>query len=106
MQKPKSPIRAVFLNIVLPSLGCAYLGRWGYALLFLVWTPMRWVAGTVLIGYHRLKLALAQMAEGDLLKVPAPGDGHTLLELILSSGPAHEAHHSGQIDYLKGLQAG
>ena len=51
MQKPKNPIRAVFLNIVLPGLGCAYLGRWGYALLFLVWTPLRWAAGTVLIGY-------------------------------------------------------
>jgi hypothetical protein len=40
------------------------------------------------------------------LKIPDPEDGHTLLELILSSGPAHEAHHSGQMDYLKGLQAG
>lgn len=26
------------------------------------------------------------------------------LHLLLSSGPGHEAHHSGQIDYLKGLQ--
>ncbi len=56
--------------------------------------------------HHRLKLALEQVADADLLKVPVPKEGHTLLELILSSGPAHEAHHSGQIDYLRGLQAG
>ena len=53
-------------------------------------------------AHQRLKRALQQVAEADLLKVPAPEDGHTLLELILSSGPAHEAHHSGQIDYLRG----
>ncbi len=57
-------------------------------------------------AHRRLKLVLEQVAEADLLKVPASGEGRTLLELILSSGPAHEAHHSGQIDYLKGLQAG
>jgi hypothetical protein len=56
-------------------------------------------------AHHRLKLALEQVAEADLLKVRVSEEGHTLLELILSSGPAHEAHHSGQIDYLKGLQA-
>ena len=58
-------------------------------------------------AHQRLKLALARVVEADLLKVPVPEEGRTLLELILSSGPAHEAHHSGQIDYLKGLlQAG
>ena len=56
-------------------------------------------------AHHRLKLALEQIVDADLLKAPMPEDGHTLLELLLSSGPAHEAHHSGQIDYLKGLQA-
>jgi hypothetical protein len=56
-------------------------------------------------AHQRLKLALAQVAEADLFKMPVPAWGRTLLELILSSGPAHEAHHSGQIDYLKGLQA-
>jgi hypothetical protein len=56
--------------------------------------------------HHRLKLALEQVVGADLLKVPVSGEGRTLLELILSSGPAHEAHHSGQIDYLKGLLAG
>jgi uncharacterized damage-inducible protein DinB len=54
----------------------------------------------------RLKSALAQVSEDDLLKIPAPEWNRTLLELILSSSPAHEAHHNGQIDYLKGLQAG
>jgi hypothetical protein len=57
-------------------------------------------------AHYRLKLALEQVAEADLLKVPVPEGGRTLLELVLSSGPAHEAHHGGQIDYLKGLQAG
>jgi DinB family protein len=57
-------------------------------------------------AHNRLKLALEELAEADLLKIPMPEWGRTLLELILSSGPAHEAHHSGQIDYLKGIQAG
>ena len=57
-------------------------------------------------AHQRLKAALEQVAEADLLAVPAPEEGLTLLELLLSSGPAHEAHHGGQIDYLKGLQAG
>jgi uncharacterized damage-inducible protein DinB len=55
-------------------------------------------------AHTQLKLALEKVAEADLLQVP---EGETtLLELILSFGPAHEAHHGGQIDYLKGLQAG
>ena len=55
-------------------------------------------------SHQRLKAALEQVAETDLLVVE-PKTDHTLLELVLSSGPAHEAHHGGQIDYLKGLQA-
>ena len=54
-------------------------------------------------AHQRLKLALDQVAEADLLQIPAAEQHCTLLELILSAGPAHEAHHSGQIDYLKGL---
>ena len=57
-------------------------------------------------AHQRLKLVLQGVVEADLLKVPVPEWGDTLLELILSSGPAHEAHHCGQIDYIKGLQAG
>ncbi len=56
-------------------------------------------------AHARLRTTLEQIKEDDLLKVPVPEWNQTLLELILSSGPAHEAHHSGQIDYLKGLQA-
>jgi len=56
-------------------------------------------------AHERLKLALQEVPEADLLEVPVAEWGRTLLELILSSGPAHEAHHGGQIDYLKGLQA-
>jgi hypothetical protein len=53
----------------------------------------------------RLKAALRQIPEADLLTAPAPGESQTRLELLLSSA-AHEAQHGGQIDYLKGVQAG
>ena len=56
-------------------------------------------------AHTRLKATLAQMSEKDLLAVPDPAWKQTQLELLLSSA-AHEAHHSGQLDYLKGLQAG
>jgi hypothetical protein len=56
-------------------------------------------------AHSRLKLALEQVEEADLLRIPESGEKCTLLELILSAGPAHDAHHGGQIDYLKGLQA-
>jgi len=67
-----------------------------------------WQASLVRLkeSHQRLKQALDQLTDRDLLTVPDPQDGHTLLELILSSGPAHAAHHSGQLDYIKGLQAG
>jgi len=55
--------------------------------------------------HQRLKQVLNQLEDTDLLKVPNHEDGLTLLELILSAGSAHEAHHSGQIDYLKGFQS-
>ena len=56
-------------------------------------------------AHQRLKETLSKIPEDDLLKIPAYEKGNfTLLELILSSGSAHEAHHSGQIDYLKGMQ--
>lgn len=55
---------------------------------------------------RRLKLALEQVPEDRVLEAPAPDYDRTLLELILPAGPAHEAHHAGQIDYLKVLQAG
>jgi hypothetical protein len=56
-------------------------------------------------AHQRLKIALERVPETDLLEVPVQEWGRTLLELTLSSGPAHEAHHVGQIDYLKGLQS-
>jgi uncharacterized damage-inducible protein DinB len=52
----------------------------------------------------RLHTALAKLTDADLLAIPEPGGTQTLLELLLSSA-AHEAHHGGQIDYLKGLQS-
>ena len=56
-------------------------------------------------AHRRQKLALGQLKDDDLLKYPAPAVHRTLLELILSSGSAHEAHHVGQISYLRGLQS-
>ena len=49
-------------------------------------------------AHARLKTLLAQLRDADLLKPPSPELSRTLLELLLSSGSAHEAHHSGQID--------
>ncbi len=51
----------------------------------------------------RLRTALEQLTDEELLKVPVPEWNQTLLALVLSSGPSHEAHHGGQIDYIKGL---
>ena len=56
-------------------------------------------------AHARLKIMLEQLRDEDLLKPASPDLTRTLLELVLSSGSAHEAHHSGQIDYLKGLQS-
>ncbi len=50
MPAPKNPLTAVFLNILFPGLGMAYLGRWGYALAYLVWTPLRLAAGIAVIS--------------------------------------------------------
>ncbi len=77
-----------------------------------VWTEpsgdeVAWQAalGRLKDAHRRLKVMLAQVPEADLLEIPVPEWNRTLLELVLSSGPAHEAHHGGQIDYLRGLQA-
>jgi uncharacterized damage-inducible protein DinB len=56
-------------------------------------------------AHAQLKDSLGHLSEKDLLTVPEPGSKQTLLELLLSIA-AHEAHHGGQIDYLKGMQAG
>jgi uncharacterized damage-inducible protein DinB len=55
-------------------------------------------------AHRRLRLALQQLKDEDLFEYPVPGLNRTLLELILSSGSAHEAHHGGQMSYLRGLQ--
>jgi hypothetical protein len=57
-------------------------------------------------SHIRLKAALERVTDADLLKPQPAEQNRTLLELILSASSAHEAHHGGQIDYLKGLQAG
>jgi uncharacterized damage-inducible protein DinB len=56
-------------------------------------------------SHARLKLTLERVRDEQLLEYPMPALRRTLLELILSSGSAHEAHHGGQISYLRGLQA-
>ena len=57
-------------------------------------------------AHARLRSALEQLKDEELLDYPVAELGRTLLELILSSGSAHEAHHAGQISYLRGLQGG
>ena len=56
--------------------------------------------------HKRLKLALEHLKDEELLEYPVPELNRTLLELILSSGSAHEAHHGGQLSYLRGLREG
>ncbi len=55
-------------------------------------------------AHMRLKAALSRLTDEQLLGRPEPGLDRTLLELVLSSGSAHEAHHGGQLSYLRGLQ--
>jgi uncharacterized damage-inducible protein DinB len=57
-------------------------------------------------AHRRMKAALERLSDGDLLKIPPAEKNQTQLELILSLVSGHEAYHGGQIDYLKGLQAG
>jgi uncharacterized damage-inducible protein DinB len=54
-------------------------------------------------AHTQLKAALGALSDKDLLGIPVPEWKQTQLELLLSIA-AHEAHHGGQIDYLKGLQ--
>ena len=53
--------------------------------------------------HARLKKMIEQIPDKELLTIPIPEWKQTRLEFLLSLS-AHEAHHSGQIDYLKGLQ--
>ena len=55
-------------------------------------------------AHQRLKAAVERVPADQLLEIPV-SEKSTLVELILSCASAHEAHHGGQIDYLKGLQA-
>lgn len=55
-------------------------------------------------AHARLRASISRLRDEDLLGIPDPDLNRTLLELILSSGPAHECHHGGQIHYLRGLQ--
>ncbi|PKN95326.1 MAG: hypothetical protein CVU44_01195 [Chloroflexi bacterium HGW-Chloroflexi-6] len=61
MKSHKSAIKAVYLNIIFPGLGLAYLGRWGYAVLFLFWTPLRLLLGIALINYVPLPQFLGML---------------------------------------------
>ncbi len=66
-------------------------------------TDWRQSIGQLKQAHARLKAALGRMSESQMLAVPS-GEQQTQLVLLLSTA-AHEAHHGGQIDYLKGLQA-
>jgi TM2 domain-containing membrane protein YozV len=47
--KPKSPVLAALLSLVLPGAGQAYLGLWGRAILYVLtfWTIVGWVLAVV-----------------------------------------------------------
>jgi hypothetical protein len=66
-----------------------------------------WRGSLARLGESHLRLlaAIGRLTDAQLQTVPDPADGRTQWELLLSSA-AHEAYHAGQIDYLKGLQAG
>jgi len=49
--KPKNPAMAGFLNVIFPGLGCAYLGRWFYALVYLFWVPLAWIVAYALSSW-------------------------------------------------------
>ncbi len=74
------------------------------------WTDPSGGASAWLASIEKLQQAHAQlihilegMSEKDLYKVPPSEAPRTQLELLLSIA-AHEAHHCGQIDYLRGLR--
>jgi uncharacterized damage-inducible protein DinB len=69
-------------------------------------TAWRAIVARLQDAHLRLKASLGRVSDTDLLKPQPAEQNRTLLELILSASSAHEAHHGGQIDYLKGLQAG
>jgi hypothetical protein len=46
----KNPILAAYLNLVLPGLGCQYLRKWKYAILFFFWTPLRLILGIIVFN--------------------------------------------------------
>ncbi len=55
-------------------------------------------------AHSRLKATLGGLSQESLFTTPVPQWKQTQLDILLSLA-AHEACHSGQIDYLKGLQA-
>src|SRR3972149_10123705 len=42
--RSRNPGLAGFLNILVPGLGCAYLGKWLYAIGYLIWVPLVFAA--------------------------------------------------------------
>ncbi len=54
-------------------------------------------------SHVRLRQALEKLTDEELMRIAEVKSNQTLLQLVLSSGPAHEAHHSGQLDYLRGM---
>ncbi len=42
--KHKNPLVAAVLNVIIPGLGCFYVGSWFYAIIFFVWVPLAYFA--------------------------------------------------------------
>ena len=47
---PKNATLAVILNLVIPGLGCAYLGNWLYATIFFFWVPLAYLASPIVVA--------------------------------------------------------
>jgi hypothetical protein len=48
---PKKPLTAAVLNLLIPGLGCAYLGNWFYAIVFFIWVPLAYLASLVVSSF-------------------------------------------------------
>ena len=49
--RPKKPFLAAVLNLLIPGLGCAYLEKWFYAIVFFIWVPLSYLTSFVVVVF-------------------------------------------------------
>ena len=54
--KPKKPVLAAIMNVIIPGLGCAYVGNWFYAVIFFIWVPLAYIASFIVSGFITMLL--------------------------------------------------